>query len=86
MNIRVIKCTCHGVKFTRMKEIAERHNSHTLFELKQHVQFAENCKRCVPYVLRMLETGKTEFQELLELDESNNSNDKHIEYGDEEEL
>jgi hypothetical protein len=56
------------VKFTRLKEVAESHKADTLTELKRHERFAENCKRCVPYVLKMLKTGQTEFHEILEVD------------------
>jgi len=33
-------------------------------ELKKHITFGENCKLCVPYVLQMIRTGKTEFEPL----------------------
>lgn len=60
----VTRCVCFGKKFSELKEIALKHNVTTLEELQKHVRFGENCKRCHPYVTKMLETGQTEFEPL----------------------
>lgn len=88
MSIRVIKCTCHGVKFSSLKELAERHKLDTVLELKRHQRFAENCKRCVPYVMQMLKTGQTEFYEILKNDPITDTYDPEPKrrYGDDDEL
>lgn len=44
-----------------MKEIMERHNLKTLKELQQYKTVGLNCKLCVPYIEKMIETGRTEF-------------------------
>lgn len=36
-------------------------NLSTFEELKAAVVFGEKCKMCVPYVRKMIETGKTAF-------------------------
>lgn len=63
---RIIKCICHGTTFARLKKIAEAEKLHTVEELQRRATFAENCRRCVPYVRAMLRTGKTEFDLLDE--------------------
>ncbi len=39
----------------------ELKNLKTFEELKGEVVFGEKCKMCVPYVQKMIETGKTMF-------------------------
>lgn len=76
--IRVIKCLCHGVKFSKLKTLAQQYNVTSLEELRRYALFGTNCKRCIPYVLETLKSGKTEFYELLEEpgDKTDPSNDK----------
>ena len=63
---RIIKCVCHGTTFARLKKIAEADKLHTVEELQRRATFAENCRRCVPYVKAMLQTGQIEFDLLDE--------------------
>ena len=57
-----IKCRCHGVKFTRMKALAADKGIDSVGDLQREVRFGDNCKRCVPFVAKMLKTGETEFK------------------------
>ena len=86
-SVRIIKCICHGTRFTELKRIAEKTGARTITELQRHAPFATNCKRCVPYVNEMLRSGRTEFFELLE-EETGGQTDSapDISYGDEDEL
>ncbi len=63
-----LKCRCHGVRFARMKTLAEEKGLTTVAELQRHVQFGDNCRRCLPYVRQMLETGQTVFR-VMEVDD-----------------
>lgn len=54
-----------------MQQVMVHNNFKTFDELKQHITFGENCQLCVPYVKKMIETGKTEF-EYIPQSESNN--------------
>ena len=49
-----------------MKKIMEEKNIFSLEELKKHKVVADNCKLCVPYIEKMLETGQTEFENIIE--------------------
>lgn len=86
-SVRVIKCICHGTRFSELKKISEKTGARTIAELQRHAPFATNCKRCVPYVNEMLRTGKTEFHELLEAN-ATAGHDAALDetYGDEDEL
>ncbi|MBK8983992.1 MAG: hypothetical protein IPM38_17155 [Ignavibacteria bacterium] len=58
----VKKCVCFNVSFYEMKMIMKEKGITTLSELKEVKQLADNCKLCVPYIEKMIETGKTEFE------------------------
>ncbi len=87
-----IKCRCHGVRFSKMKELAQQKGLTTVAELQRHLQFGDNCRRCVPFVRQMLETGQTEFV-VAEADTFEDVPNPELEtdsaqddYGDEDEL
>jgi hypothetical protein len=61
----VDRCVCFDIKFSEMKEIAEKNNVKTITVLKKFITFGENCKLCIPYVELMLKTGKTEFEPII---------------------
>ncbi|MBN4056784.1 (2Fe-2S)-binding protein [bacterium AH-315-J21] len=63
-----LKCRCHGVRFARMKALAKEKGLTTVAELQRHVQFGDNCRRCLPFVRQMLETGQTVFK-VMEVDD-----------------
>lgn len=75
-----------------MKSLAAKNEIITVAELQRHVQFGDNCRRCVPFARQMLVTGRTEFvvneaetfEDVPNLDvEAENHEDI---YGDEDEL
>lgn len=45
-----------------MKEIIDDFKLTSIDELKKHIEFAENCRLCVPYIDLVFKTGKTEFE------------------------
>lgn len=49
-----------------MKKIMVERNIKTLDELREVKVVAANCKLCIPYITKMIETGETKFEELLE--------------------
>lgn len=87
-----IKCRCHGVRFSKMKALAEEKQLTTVAELQRHVQFGDNCRRCVPFVRQMLTTGQTEFvvakadtfEDVPNPEREDSATDEN--YGDEDEL
>jgi len=75
-----------------MKALAQEHGIATVTELQRHVQFGDNCRRCLPFVREMLATGQTEFvvEEANSFEEVPNpapeSDSAQDVYGDEDEL
>lgn len=49
-----------------MKEIMKEKNINSIEELKEIKLVAANCKLCLPYIKRMIETGQTEFDIILD--------------------
>lgn len=49
-----------------MKKIMQENNLKTLEELREIKMVAVNCRLCVPYIKRMIGTGETEFDIILE--------------------
>lgn len=45
-----------------MKNIMKEKGIDTIEELKEIKELAGNCKICVPYIKKMIQTGKTEFE------------------------
>ncbi|MEO8209025.1 MAG: (2Fe-2S)-binding protein [bacterium] len=66
MKFNITKCICYDTTFSEMKNIMEENNLKTLEELREIKIVAANCKLCVPYINRMIETGETEFDVILE--------------------
>ena len=58
----VTKCICFDIPFELMKKTADAHRCKTIEDIRRHLPFGEKCKLCRPYVEKMLETGKTEFE------------------------
>lgn len=58
----VERCICHQIHFKDIREIAAQKALTTVEELQEEKVCCTNCKLCVPYVRRMLQTGKTQFQ------------------------
>lgn len=58
----VTRCVCSDILFSEMKVTADKYGLRNVNELKEYVNFGENCQFCVPYIELMLKTGKTEFE------------------------
>lgn len=65
MKINIDRCICFNTTFKEMKNIMLENNIKTLEELKKIKPVSLNCKICLPYIMKMIETGKTEFSEIL---------------------
>jgi bacterioferritin-associated ferredoxin len=63
----VTRCICYNHTFRELKRIARRTGAESIEQLQEHVRFGRNCRRCHPYVRRMLLTGRTEFEVIPEL-------------------
>lgn len=66
MNYHITKCICFDTTFEEMKRIMSENNLHTLEELIKVKTVASNCKLCVPYIRRMIDTGETKFDIIIE--------------------
>ncbi|MEP7145817.1 MAG: hypothetical protein ABI792_02275 [bacterium] len=62
----VNKCICNDTTFEEMKIIMRKNNLRTLDELREVKMVASNCMLCLPYIIRMIDTGKTKFEINLE--------------------
>lgn len=62
---KVTKCICFDTTFEEMKEIMVANNIRTIDELRKIKTVASNCRLCVPYIERMIETGETSFEIIL---------------------
>jgi bacterioferritin-associated ferredoxin len=85
-----IKCRCHGVMFSRLKALALKEGITSISELQSKTLFGDNCRRCVPFVGKMLKTGQTEFK-VAEADDFEDVPNPVVDivdsdYGDESEL
>ncbi|MFB6097544.1 MAG: (2Fe-2S)-binding protein [Salinibacter sp.] len=66
--MRIDRCYCYEQTFEDLKAVADAEGVESVEALQAHVTFGENCQLCHPYVRRMLETGETTFDEVLEAD------------------
>ena len=62
----VTKCVCSDVLFSDMKKTADKYELKSINELKECIEFGNNCQFCHPYIERMLKTGETEFEPVIE--------------------
>ena len=60
------RCLCFGETFADLHDVAEATGARTVAELQRHVVFGQKCALCHPYVRRMLRTGETVFDEVVE--------------------
>ncbi|MEX0904811.1 MAG: hypothetical protein WD604_06915 [Balneolaceae bacterium] len=58
----VERCICHQIHFKDILEIAEQKGITTVEELQKQKISCTNCRLCVPYVRRVLESGTTHFR------------------------
>lgn len=60
------RCICYNVKFSEVKKIMEENNFTTIEEVQEEIDVSKNCKLCRPYIERMMKTGETEFDYIIE--------------------
>jgi NAD(P)H-nitrite reductase large subunit len=58
----VNKCLCHNRSFEEIKMYAQKHDIDTIEELQARNICSCGCRMCLPYVEKMLATGKTSFK------------------------
>jgi bacterioferritin-associated ferredoxin len=64
LSITVSRCICRGVEFADLLPRA-RAAGWTLDDLIRETGCGAGCGLCRPYLRKMLETGETQFHELL---------------------
>jgi len=57
----VDRCICFSRTFSELKSLADEHRLSDLASLQSVAEFGRRCGLCKPYVLRMLESGRTVF-------------------------
>ncbi|MBN8568622.1 MAG: (2Fe-2S)-binding protein [Ignavibacteria bacterium] len=60
------RCICFNVKFADVKKIMDDNGFNTLEEVQSVIDVSKNCKLCRPYLEKMLQTGETEFNYIIE--------------------
>ncbi|MBP9095312.1 MAG: (2Fe-2S)-binding protein [Ignavibacteria bacterium] len=60
------RCVCFNVKFADVKKIMDENGFTKLEEVQSVIDVSKNCKLCRPYLEKMLETGETEFNYIIE--------------------
>ena len=58
----VNRCICHRRSFQQLKEYAEAEDIEEVGQLVEQRMCGCGCGICIPYVKRMLRTGKTVFK------------------------
>ncbi len=56
------RCICHSRSFEEIREYADRHDIVSLEALQEEEYCSCGCGLCEPYVEKLLETGRTEFE------------------------
>ena len=62
----ITKCICFDMSFSQMKKTMNDRNIRSIEEFRKIKPVATNCKLCLPYINKMIETGKTEFEIIIE--------------------
>lgn len=62
----VTRCICDDITFAEIKKISAQRGYVNVHQLADAQICANNCKMCIPYIHRMLKTGKTAFKEIEE--------------------
>ncbi len=60
------RCICYNVKFSEVKEIMKQNNFTTIEEVQSVIDVSMNCQLCRPYLEKMMKTGETEFNYIIE--------------------
>jgi bacterioferritin-associated ferredoxin len=74
--ICVDRCVCFHRPFTELLQIARASEIHTLEGLQEVTAFGISCRICNPYVRRMLRTGETTFDTILDDDDDDDDDDE----------
>ncbi|MEO6693795.1 MAG: hypothetical protein ABIY50_04365 [Ignavibacteria bacterium] len=61
MKIEVTKCICYNTTFEEMKSIMQKNKLNTVDELRNIKPVALDCRLCLPYIIKMINTGETKF-------------------------
>lgn len=69
MKVCVDRCVCFDRPFVELLQIARASGIATLEHLQEETDFGLACRICNPYVRRMLRTGQTTFDVLLNDDD-----------------
>jgi bacterioferritin-associated ferredoxin len=64
--MQIDRCICYNVKFADVKKIMDDNGFNTLEEVQSVIDVSKNCKLCRPYLEKMLQTGETEFNYIIE--------------------
>jgi bacterioferritin-associated ferredoxin len=59
-------CICLNKSFDQVKKVADEKKLVTLSEVMSETGCGKRCRKCRPYIEKMLETGQTEFLTPLE--------------------
>jgi NAD(P)H-nitrite reductase large subunit len=63
--MKIDRCVCSDIRFTELLVIASKNACKSVADLQAHCDFAQNCKRCKPYVTEMLKTQQVIFYDLM---------------------
>lgn len=63
----ITKCICNDITFEEMNERVKEYKIKGIEDLRKIMTVASNCKLCLPYINKMIETGQTSFENILEL-------------------
>jgi bacterioferritin-associated ferredoxin len=64
MSILITMCVCQRMPFSRLQPLALQ-KGWDLADIMRETQCGASCGLCRPYLRRMLETGETEFREII---------------------
>ena len=65
--VLISRCICQNLAFSQLRVLAET-NRWQLSDLIENTGCGAQCGLCRPYLRAMIETGQTEFRELLPQD------------------
>ncbi len=63
----ITHCVCLRKSFGYVKHIAQEKNLTDIREVMKETKCGTRCKKCVPYLQKMLETGETKFDGVLDV-------------------
>ncbi len=65
IKFNIVKCICYDTTFEEMKKIMKENNLHSIEDLRKIKPVGLNCRLCVPYINKMIETGQTKYDVIL---------------------